>query len=81
MRAGAFEVRFRGVRHQPGGGVRPFPVPNIVGLSAAAFPLYATTILNIQAVEGCMVAYNQHHPRGPLYAPRYDVAGRAERWI
>ena len=38
-------------------------------------------LLNIQAVEGCMFAYNQHHPRGPWHAPRYHVAGRAERWI
>ncbi len=61
----------------------PFPKSRIiVGLPAAAIPLYVKEpSFNIQAVEGCMVAYNQHHPRGPLYAPRYDVAGRAERWI
>ena len=50
-------------------------------LSAATIPLYGTVLMNIQAVEGCMVAYNQHHPRGPWHAPRYLVAGRAERWI
>src|ERR1017187_8956800 len=27
---------------------------------------------------GCMVAYNQHHPRGSCQAPRRSIAGRAE---
>jgi hypothetical protein len=25
--------------------------------------------------EGCMTAYNQHHPRGPAFALRSIVAG------
>jgi hypothetical protein len=36
--------------------------------------------LNTQAEEGCVVAYNQHHARGPWHAPRQNLAGRVERW-
>jgi hypothetical protein len=51
------------------------------GLSNVTIPFYGATPVNIQAVEGCMSTYNQHHPRGSLHAPRYHVAGRVERWI
>jgi hypothetical protein len=50
-------------------------------LHAGSIPIYPRAPLNVQAQEGCVVAYNQHHPRGPWHAPRYHVAGRVERWI
>jgi len=44
--------------------------------TAATHPLWYHRC-NIQSWEGCMSAYNQHQPRGPVAALRHVVAGLA----
>jgi hypothetical protein len=44
--------------------------------ASATHPLWSGE-RHIQPREGCMNAYDQHHPRGPVFALRDIIAGLA----